>query len=1041
MKNALIKDFFREIKKSRRKFLSLFALSALAVAFLSGLRVTKPDMWHSADVYYKSNNFMDIFIMSTLGLTDDDVEEFSQVDGVKDVEGSKSMDALIDGVVVTVLSAPENINKLRLKEGRLPEKSNECVTEKALLDTIGLNIGDKITLDLAGQDENIDNLEYTIVGIADNPLYVSLIRGSSSIGNGSVSAWVCIPKENFTTDYYSRLFVTLDGTSNLNAYEQPYDDYMEEMCDKLEPIADDRLKVRYDEVVTEAREELADGYDEYYEEKEKAEKELADAKKELDDANAEIVENTDKLKDALEELTENQQKLDDAKDEIDKGSQELSEAKESLDNLKTLIDSITSAAENGGSEADGASSFDTSELHKYEADLAEIGVSVSEIENLNASNYMSVMGKLRRAYFEGLSQYQEGLSTLQNARTQYIDGTIEINKAWEEFEEGLTELEDGQKEFEDGVKEYEDGKAEAEEKLEDALKELQDAEKDIEDLGDGDIYVLDRNSNIGYVGFGQDSDRMGNLAQVFPVIFFLVAALSCLTTVTRMIEEGRTEIGTLKALGYSRRAISIKYIGYAASASFLGGIFGAIVGCIGIPFFIYNAWLIMYFLPPLSYLLQLDVIIPAIMTSVIALSVTAVFACMSTLIDTPASLMRPKAPKPGKRILLERITFIWKKMKFSHKVAARNLFRFKQRFWMTVIGIAGCSGLLVTGIGLHDSIFDILNKQFDELTIYDISISLDSDLTDDEVLKIDNKLKEQNGVLSTLSIYEGNVDAYSDEGIVEGVTLIPIEKEEEFKDYFVLRHRLDDMDVNFTEDGALINEKMATLLDVEAGDDIEIMLDDDRKVKIHISDIIENYVSHYIYMTDKYYEKVTGNKISKNVILAKLSEDADTDSISSAILDMDNVSSFSKIVEMRERFENSFNSVDYAVMIIVFSAAALAFIVLYNLMNINITERTRELATLKVLGFTDSETAAYTFRENMIMTFIGIFFGMFFGMYLHSWLIGTIEISQVMFGRSVHEMSFIYSAILTIVFALMVNYFAFFVIKKINMVESLKSAE
>lgn len=1040
VKKALITDFFREVHKSRRKFLSLFALSALAVAFLAGLRCTQPDMWHSADVYYKNYNFMDLYIVSTLGLTDEDVDAFAEAEGVSAAEGSKSVDALTGGLTVSILSMPDNINELRLKEGRLPEAKNECVTEAALLEQLELNIGDTITLDLDGQEDILDNFEYKIVGICDNPLYVSLIRGSSSIGSGTISAWIDIPKENFINDVYSSIYLTLDNTDDLHAYEAPYDDYMSEMVEQIEPLADERLKIRHDKVITEGQQEIDDGWEEYYEEKEKADKELSDAEKELSEAAKEIQDGVQELNDAYDELTENEAKLADAKEQIDEADKKLSDGKKDLDKLKELIDGISSAASSGDTSTSVAG---TEDLSQYEGALNSIGVTVSELENLNESNYMSVMGKIRKAYFEGIAEYQSGMAQLQDARKKYMSGVIQINEGWEEFEKGLTELEEGNKEYQDGLSEYNDAKKEADEEFADAYNELTDAQKKLDDLGDGDIYVLDRNSNIGYVGFGQDSERMGNLSQVFPVIFFLVAALSCLTTVTRMIEENRTEIGTLKALGYGKLPISIKYIGYAASASFLGGVFGAIVGCTGIPFFIYFAWMIMYFFPPIQYMLQLNIIVPAIMTAVLALTITATIACMSTLVDTPASLMRPRAPKPGKRIFLEHITFIWKRMRFTHKVAARNLFRFKQRFWMTVIGIGGCAGLLVTGIGLHDSIFDILNLQFDEITVYDASITVDSDISESDMHAITDELDTNSNVEDYYSLYQGSVDAYSGKSVVEGVSIVPVDEKDidKFSDYYDLRHRLNDDVVTLRDDGVIINEKLADLLDIEAGDNMDIMLDDDRRFTVKVVDTTENYVYHYIYLTENYYKSITGDELSDNLILVKTTENADIDALSAAIIAMDDVTSFSKINEMRDRFEDSFNSVDYAVIIIVVSAAALAFIVLYNLMNINITERERELATLKVIGFTDSETAVYTYRENMIMTLIGIFLGMFFGKYLHSWLIGTIEISQVMFGRSVHSNSFLYASLLTFAFALIVNSFAYFSIRKINMVESLKSAE
>ncbi len=1000
VKKALLTDFFREIHKSRRKFFSLFALSGLAVAFLSGLRATKPDMWYTADKYFKDYNFMDIRILSTLGFTEDDVTAFEAIEGVKKAEAVNSIDAIAEGLTISILSEPDSINKLRLKEGRMASRKGECVTEQSFLDALDLEIGDSFTIDLADQEDILLDHTYTIVGIADNPLYISLIRGSSTIGTGSVSAWVCVPKEEFDCDYYTGIYLTLDGTEDVYAYEDPYDELMEEMVDKLEPIAEERLIVRHDGIVNDAQAELDEAKEEYNDAKAEAEKELADAKKDLDDAAAEIDDNEAKLEEASKTIASNRSKLNSTKKQLDESESTLNHTKESLDVLLAQIESIP----------DGAND--------------------------------AMKAALSAQYAAGMQEYNAGLAQLEGAKAAYNSGLSQLNKAQTEYEEGVDQLEKGKKDYEKGLKEYEDARADAEKELSDAEKELDEAQHEIDDIEDGEIYVLDRNSNIGYVGFGQDSERMGNLANVFPVIFFLVAALSCLTTVTRMIEEMRTEIGTFKALGYSKLSISIKYIGYAALASLSGGIAGAALGCIGIPLLIYTAWLIMYYLPPLSYKTQWGVIIPAILTSVGALSVTATLACMSTLADTPANLMRPKAPKPGKRIWLERIGYIWKHMRFTHKIASRNLFRYQQRFWMTVVGIAGCAGLLVTGFGLHDSIYDILDDQFIKINPYDASIGISDNISMASLDAITKELDENELVEEYGAFYQGITDIYSEDGLVESVYLMPVTDMDSFNTFYKLRHRLDEEKVVFDDTGAILNEKLADELGVKAGDTVSITLKNDKRVSIKITDTFENYVYHYIFMTESYYQEISGSDVpDSNLIMMNLVEGADQDQISSKLVSMKGVSAYTNVSEVVDHFSDSFDSVNYAIMIIIISAAALAFIVLYNLMNINITERLRELATLKVLGFTDGETAAYTYRENMVMTAIGIVAGMIFGKYLHGWLITTIEINQVMFGRRIHTESYVKSIVLTIIFALTVNAFAFIVIRAINMVESLKSAE
>ena len=1308
-KNRLLTDALREVRHTRSRFLSILVLSALAVAFLSGLRTTAPDMEYTADNYYDETHLMDGYVLSTLGIVEEDLDAMAAAPGIEAVEGGYTLDAVVEDSIVIVRSLPEEINLLTVEEGRLPERSDECVTEELLLLDLGLEIGD--TLSIVPGEDNADALErqeYTIVGTVSSPLYVSTDRGTSSLGTGSVSAYVYIPAENFTWDYYTVAFFTGEGLAELDGYSDAYDDQAEALVDSLDGLAEERAQLRQDNLVGEAQAEIDDAQAELDDAKveledarAEAEQELADAQAELDDARRElddgwseyydgVQELEDSVAEAEQEIADGQKELDDALVELNDGEAELADARVELDDgwddyydglaqyedaeaefdegyqdyldgveayedglaeyesgrrqlnraltqlndgeaeystgkaqFDQLTDQLWTAAQTSGmtggyasmdallsAAAAGDSNASTTltnvltgiqttlnatinelqtqlndlnreldaanqavamlpeQIEALETQIAEAekegsGVSEEDLEKLRAqkseleaqlknaqesiptltagisqiqanltplqtqaaqmaqisaatviANYNDLVSA-RRELDDGWDEYYDGSAQLRAARRQlddaeeeldaareeieagqaeldeakaelddayeqlldgeadYADGRAELDEGWQDYNDGLQELEDaratlaqetadaqaelddayrelqdGEADYAQGVQDYEDGKAEAEQKISDAENEIGEAEDklaeaqwELDDLDDCEWYVLGRDTNVGVVGYSQDAERVSNLADIFPIIFFLVAALACLTTMTRMVEEQRTQIGSLKALGFGRLAISIKYIGYAFSASLLGGITGLLIGCTLIPLVIANAFRIMYNIPSLQFLPQPGICILAVAAAVLCTTGAAVWACASTLMATPANLMRPRAPKAGKRVFLEYIRPLWRHLSFTWKVTMRNLFRYQRRFWMTVIGIGGCTALIVTGFGLHNSIFDILDKQFDEVFLYDATVGLEDHLTDRQWNIVTSYLDESEAVEQWLPSYQESVDASTDSRTVEAVTLFAVSDQEEFSRFVDLRHRLDDAPVALEDGGVVISEKLAELLGVGVGD--SITLDGDSRVTAPVTDIVENYVQHYVYLTEDYYTQLFQEDISDNVLLLSYADNNSeiSDQVSTALMAMNGVASYSYIATVRDTFTESMNSVDYAVMIIIVAAAALAFVVLYNLTNINITERTRELATLKVLGFYDGETSAYVYRENIFLTLFGIVLGLFLGRLLHSWLVLTVEVDMVMFGRTAPPYAYILAAVLTVIFSLAVNVAAHFKLKKVDMVESLKTVE
>ena len=1110
-KNRLTTDAVREIRHTLSRFLSILVLAALAVAFLAGLRATAPDMKYTADRYYDRTGFMDGWVLSTLGLTQEDLDALSAADGVEEVEGAWSVDATAVDCIVSVRSLPERLNLLEVKRGRLPEAPNECVTEGLLLVELGLEVGDTLELTLEEENEgDLTRTSYTIVGVVNCPLYVGTDRGTSSLGSGSVDAFLFVPGENFTYDYYTAAYFTGEGLRELDSYGDEYEDRAEALLDSLELLGSERAEIRYETLIGDAQTELDEAQAELDDARAEADQELADGRRELDDARKELDqgwadyrEGRDtldrELADAARELADAARKLNDAQAELDDGRVQYQDGlaryreglaqyedglaryqsglaqhqaglteyernKAALDGQQAQVNEGLAQYEAALKQAEGTPAYEQvlAQLAEQKAQLdmaqaqldagyaqlapvknrldgaraeldgskAELDGSKAELDSAKAvlDETERQLAQAEREIVGGWRDYRSGQAELSQARE---DGERELADA-------LDKLEDGEAEYAGGLKEYEDGKAEADGKIADAQQKLDDARDELDQVEECQWYILGRNTNVGFVSFAQDTERVSNLATIFPVIFFLVAALACLTTMTRMVEEQRTEIGALKAMGFSRLSISKKYIGYAFLASLLGGVIGLGVGATLIPAVVANAFGIMYAMPPLEFREQNALCVLSVLAAVACTTGAALWACLSTLMAAPANLMRPKAPKAGKRVFLERVRPVWRRLSFTWKVTMRNLFRYQRRFWMTVIGIGGCTALIVTGFGLHESIFAILNKQFDEISLYDATAGLDEDAAPEELAAVTDYL-DGSGMVEWWHLTSQTAAEASAGGMAYDVGLYAIDDFEGFTQFMNLRHRKDGGAVTPPGDGVILTEKLSELLEVEVGDTVTI--DKDGRVEVRVDDIVEHYVQHNVYLSAACYERLFGEAPAQNLLLLEYGEGAESDQVSAELMAMDAVTSHSYIAAIRDSFTNSMEAIDYAVVIIILSAAALAFVVLYNLTNINITERVRELATLKVLGFFDKEITAYVYRENVFLTLFGIVLGLVMGRLLHAWLVLTVEVDLVMFGRTAPAYAYVLAAVLTAVFSVMVNVAAHFKLKKVDMVESLKTVE
>ena len=1263
-KNALAKDFFMEIKKTRNRFLSIMLIAALGVAFFAGVRAAAPDMNMSADLLYDKSNFMDIRVLSDLGLTEKDIDAIRDIKGVESVRGGYSADVLCSTeeaqLVVRMMSAYEDINKITVKQGRMPEKKDECLADERFLSLSGYKIGDTISVKSGTDDDIADTLavtEYKIVGSGTTAYYLSLDRGTSKIGNGELSSFLVIPAESFSLEVYTEAVIRVAGAKELLSGSDKYEDTVKEVEDHLDAIADGRCDIRYESVYREGQEKLDDASAEIEENQQKledakkelddGEKELADAQQKLDDAKKELQTARDKLTDGEAQLADGEAQAADGENQLADGwntyyenastleekSRELEEAEaqtadgenqiaegwQELDTQKAALSDGRSQLEEGKAQiaqgrqqlTDGIAQTEagiaqveqkiqeieaglpavrdgiakvTDGIHQAEAGIADLeqkqavvqagiaqleeqlaavppeaedirqqleeqlneareqeaqieaGISAASGQLADLQNTLQQLEEQKAQMDNALPQLKEqqqtlpaaleelkkqldqldaqaetlaekeaeladgedqiaqaevlltekeaelaaGKAQIEDGAAQLADGENQLDEARElleskeqeladakaqiaqsreELEDGKAQLADGEKEIADGEseieknrkkladgrREYEEKKADADEKIADARQKVADGQKDLDDLEVPKWYILNRDFIQTYVEYEQDADRIKAIGDVFPAIFFLVAALICLTTMTRMVEEERTQIGTLKALGYSKLSIAAKYLCYALLASLIGSLAGLVAGQKILPPVIINAYGILYNnLPEAVAPLHAGYSISSTLLAIACTTAAAGIACYKELMSTPATLMRPAAPKSGKRVLLERVGIIWNHLSFTNKSTVRNLFRYKKRFFMTVLGIGGCMGLLLVGFGVKDSVRSIGTIQYNDLLSYHAEIVLEDKTTPEEKEEVMDAMEKDKDIKSFMAVYKTSMDIENEkEDVTKSAYVMVPENAKEFKKYADLRSRTTKEHYELSDDGIIISEKLAKLLDVKEGDTVVLKEEETDHFEVKVSHITENYFLHYIYISPELYGKVFGEtpEFVDYLTINTSTDSAFEDSMQEKYMAYDQVSEVSFITKTADRIANMLKSLDTVIYVLVIAAGLLAFVVLYNLNNINISERIRELATLKVLGFYDMEVSRYVLRENVCLTLIGCFLGIFFGKILHRFVILTAETDIMMFGRDIEIISFVYSILITLFFSAVVNFFMHFRLKKVDMVESMKSVE
>ena len=988
-----------------------------------------PAMQNTADAVYDKENFMDIRVAGTLGLTENDLEAIREIEGVEEVEGAYTTDFLClansNEIVTKVIATPKSINDVKVSQGRYPEKYNECVASKEFLEVSGYKVGDYLTLSTGTADKVFDTLAaetYQIVGVGLSSYFLNGEMGTSTIGDGVVDGYLVIPQEAYVTDIYTSIYVTVSGARELNSYSKEYTELVDGVVQKIKLIADKRCDIRYSEVRSQSNEMLEDAKNDYLEAEVTVQNELSEAYQELLENERKYEEERANWEEKLTLVENAEANLPLYRQQVADGEKELQKAKKDLEEL----DAEFKKAE-----------------EQYESYVNDPNISEEQRQNakdsmLLAQGMRDISAKAFASKEEELNKAKQDLADLEYAvanKGALISGGEELDKAKEELDRGREK--------------YEIAKQDAEQELKDAETRLNEAEREINSMKIPVWYVLNRDANESYLSFKNDTQSIGAIGTVFPIIFFLVAALVALTTMTRMVEEQRTQIGTLKALGYSKGTIIGKYLLYAGLASVIGSVIGVFLGEFTIPYFILAAYKTTYYnLGESVVTLNVLYAVVASLAAIICTVGATLFACYKELRAMPAQLMRPEAPKSGKRTLLEHVNFIWERLNFGQKAAMRNLFRYKKRFFMTIFGVGGCMALLLVGLGIKDSVSAMANNQYGEILKYDSVVSVDSNLTRAQRRAMLSDISDISDISSylqanrTMVYAQGkNTGATTDE---KNAYMIVPREVENLKDYITIRERgATDELLELTDDGVIITEKYAKLLGVSVGDSIFVRLSeaDAYPKEVKVTGITENYIFNYIYMTPTLYQSLYNISGDLNVLLLKLEDGANTSDVSSRLLQITGINSVTMNTDEIEQLNTVINSLYFIVVIMIIAAAILAFVVLYNLNNINISERRRELATLKLLGFFDNELNAYVYRENVVLTLLGTILGVFLGIGLHQFVMITVETDMYMFGRELQPLSIAIGAVLTIVFALATNLIMYFKLKKIDMIESLKSVE
>jgi len=1030
--SAYWKDLFREIKNTPGRFFSLILIAVLGAASIVGIQATSIDMRNIADKTYKEQNLYDIQIKSTVGFDEDDITALAGAPGISAVMPTYSVDVFIlienENRTVRTYALPDGINAIKVLDGRLPENPRECAIEQSMSDDSKINIGGSIRLDLDDMDDYNDVFTgdtFTVVGIVASPLYITFQRGNTTLGNGSLNYYLYLHPDAYKLDVFTDIYILMDGSHAIHNLTTGYYETADGWKRQIEQTGDLRVQAKKDKLA-DAQKEIDDGWAEYYdglkeleEETAKGRRELADAKIELDDAKSELesgqITLDEKIAEGLAEIEKQAEELTAAQDEIYSRSAELSAAQAEITRGREQLGQALAELALQGPQ--GVSPILDAYYEQIYTALAQLDQKQAELNEGKAA-----LRAAQKRVDEGLVLLDEARAKLeeerQKAQQEIDDSWIEYYKGVDEYESGLIRLE----------KEEADGLAE----LANAKRELEEAQEQLDKAPEPEWFFFTRKDGVAFDSYYQDTLRLEKIGYVFPMVFFLVAVMVSLTTMSRMVEDQRTQIGVYKALGYRPAAILMKYLIYAFTAGITGGILGAVLGNRILPQIIADAYGHLYDMPPIETPIPVTLAAAAVLSAVFAVVIVTLGTYLGSMRGSPALLMRPKPPAKGKRVFLERIVFIWNRLGFFSKVTARNTFRYKKRFFMTLAGVAGCSALLLTAFGLRDSISSVADLQFKTIIKYDARAYLKDVTSDDERGALDSLLPTEH-----LFIREETMTANGPEGGLSASLIIP-DDPDRLTGFYNLRSPETKTPVEMTGRSVLVTDKLSRVMGVGPGGSFTIRLSDGRIYTAEITGVVDNYLLHYVYMSPAVYSELFNEEFYPNSALIFYENGRDS---VSTLLENENIRALIHNDEIESRVGEQSDAMGIVTIVLIVLACALAFVVLFNLTNINISERIRELATMKVLGLNDTELAMYIYRENGVVTLLGIVIGLVGGIYLHSYVLRSVEIDILKFPKIITPQSYVYAVVISIAFAVFVNLIMSIKLRKIDMVESLKNVE
>ena len=1084
------------------RVISLFGIVLLGVMMLTGLVSVAPDMRRAAQRYYVQQNVFDLRVLSTLGLSAQDIDAIRATEGVEAVQPVKYLDAEAqwsnrgDPAVVRFqelpadpeADTPDNLNRLILRNGRMPEAADECVVHVlGYADAIELGT----TLTVPDDTDGLSAKTFTVVGNVQDPTHFSTDAESTNAGDGTLDGIVFVPQGSLTADYYTICYIKAENAGLYDNFSDEYQQAVDAVADRLTAIRDAQCETRRAQLIDDANAQLDEAKQTYDDQKAEAEAQFADAERQLDEAQAQLDSAKAQLEAGEMEYTSGKAQLaqqqatlpgtlQSSADQLLTGEEQVLAFEDQLQQIELLVNVqkvaqpllgyAQTALDNAQKALDEAEPADEDYVELRDA-LAKAQDSYDNIKNqldgyqqqLDAGKQqMYAQGLISSPHLSNADLVTEAKAALRKMKLSLLQGQLSMNTgtataysafaaAQQQLEDARTRLDSGWEEYHSGVQqladsraEYETQKADAQQKLADGLQQITDAEEQISDIQNGEWYILDRTSTMSFVTFEQYTDRMTAIARVFPVFFFLVAALVASTTMTRMVDENRLQMGTLKALGYSNGQIAAKYLFYALSASILGSVAGMALGFTVFPIIIWNAFGMIFDVPTFRLAFYPGMAAAGLGISAAVIGLTTWLACRSSLHEKTASLLLPRAPVAGKRILLEYITPLWKRMSFSQKTTARNLFRYKKRFFMTVLGVAGCTALLLIGFGIQDSLLPIVDKQCAELTHNDLTISLSSEkaLTVEDGLA--DVLDRSSEVKSWGKFYSKSVSIYNADGTVETVSLIAAEDDALLTQYNTFRTRQGHHAIAFGADSAILTEKTAAQLGLRVGDTFWVETPSGSRMELTLTGITENYIYARLYLSQEQFARYCGSTpVEWNTVFSQTTctSTDDTDALRAKLLACNYISGVTFTADTTGMLSNLIVCLNYVVGLVILCAGALAAVVLYNLISVNLAERKKELATIKVLGFYDKEVYRYIFREIDLLALIGSLVGLGLGVPLHQFIVRTIEMDRMMFIRTIAPRSYLISIALTMAFTFAVCFVMRRHVKQISMVESMKAPE